>query len=88
MAILGQGYVGLSLAHAAAAEGFAVVGIDSDPVRVGEPNGAELTVPGVAGELFDEGVASGRLRHELCREGAERRRDPDLRPHAAPRRHA
>jgi UDP-N-acetyl-D-glucosamine dehydrogenase len=62
VAIVGQGYVGLSLACQAAVEGFAVVAIDVDVTRVGELNGGELTVPGVPSELFAQGIASGRIR--------------------------
>jgi UDP-N-acetyl-D-glucosamine dehydrogenase len=62
VAIVGQGYVGLSLACEAAVEGFAVVAIDVDVTRVGELNSGELTVPGVPSELFARGIASGRIR--------------------------
>ncbi len=34
IAVIGQGYVGLSLACAAADAGFSVTGVDTDPVRV------------------------------------------------------
>jgi UDP-N-acetyl-D-glucosamine dehydrogenase len=69
VAIVGQGYVGLSLACAAAGEGFAVVGIDVDPVRVRELNRGELTVPGVRDDLFAEGAATGRMRFSTSTEG-------------------
>ena len=61
VAILGQGYVGISLACAAASEGFPVVGIDVDPVRVDELRRGELGVSGVAPDLFRAGVASNRM---------------------------
>jgi UDP-N-acetyl-D-glucosamine dehydrogenase len=60
--VLGQGYVGVSLACAAASEGFAVTGIDVDPARVGELHRGELRVAGVAPDLFRDGVTSGRMR--------------------------
>ena len=62
VAIVGQGYVGLSLACASAIEGFRVVGIDIDPTRVNELNSGALTVPGVPEDLFAGGLASGRMR--------------------------
>jgi UDP-N-acetyl-D-glucosamine dehydrogenase len=62
VAVIGQGYVGVSLACAAASEGFPVLGIDVDPVRVEELLRGELTVAGVAPDLFRDGVASGRMR--------------------------
>jgi UDP-N-acetyl-D-glucosamine dehydrogenase len=62
IAVVGQGYVGVSLACAAAGEGFGVVGVDVDPARVGELRRGQLTVSGVAPDLFRDGVASGRMR--------------------------
>ncbi len=61
VAVVGQGYVGLSLACAAAEAGFAVSGIDVDPARVGALAAGELCVPGVDEGTFRGGVASGRL---------------------------
>jgi UDP-N-acetyl-D-glucosamine dehydrogenase len=62
VAILGQGYVGLSLACAAAEAGFEVVGIDVDADRVEARAGGRLVVAGVAEATFGGGVGSGRLR--------------------------
>jgi UDP-N-acetyl-D-glucosamine dehydrogenase len=70
VAIVGQGYVGLSLACAAAIEGFAVVGIEVDTGRIGELGNGELTVPGVPSELFKKGTATDRLRFTTAVEEA------------------
>jgi len=59
--IVGQGYVGLSLACAAADEGFAVHGVDVAEERIEDLRRGELTIPGVAESLFRDGMASGRL---------------------------
>ena len=61
VAVVGQGYVGLSLACAAAEAGFAVTGIDTDPARVAALAAGELCVPGVDEGAFRRGVATGRL---------------------------
>jgi UDP-N-acetyl-D-glucosamine dehydrogenase len=60
--VVGQGYVGLSLACAAAEAGFEVTGIDVDADRVDALAGGRLVVPGVEEATFGGGVASGRLR--------------------------
>jgi UDP-N-acetyl-D-glucosamine dehydrogenase len=62
VAVVGQGYVGLSLACAAAEAGFEVTGIDVDAGRVQALAAGELTVPGVDEATFRRGVATGRLR--------------------------
>jgi UDP-N-acetyl-D-glucosamine dehydrogenase len=62
VAVVGQGYVGLSLACAAAEAGFAVTGIDVDAGRVAGLDAGELCVPGVDEDAFRRGVATGRLR--------------------------
>ncbi|MGH3343403.1 MAG: nucleotide sugar dehydrogenase [Carbonactinosporaceae bacterium] len=62
VAVLGQGYVGLSLACAAAERGFAPVGIDVDEGRLDELGAGRLTVPGVDGKGFSAAVTSGLLR--------------------------
>jgi UDP-N-acetyl-D-glucosamine dehydrogenase len=62
LAVVGQGYVGLSLACAAAETGFTVTGIDVDAARVAALDAGELCVPGVDEGTFRRGVASGRLR--------------------------
>ena len=60
IAVLGQGYVGLSLACAAAEAGFPVAGVDVDQRRAAALRAGE-TVPGVAPEVVRSAVATGRL---------------------------
>jgi UDP-N-acetyl-D-glucosamine dehydrogenase len=62
VAVVGQGYVGLSLACAAAEAGYAVSGIDVDAGRISALAAAELCVPGVDEGTFQRGLASGGLR--------------------------
>jgi UDP-N-acetyl-D-glucosamine dehydrogenase len=62
VAVVGQGYVGLSLACAAAEAGFEVTGIDVDADRVDALAAGRLVVPGVDETTFQGGVATGRLR--------------------------
>jgi nucleotide sugar dehydrogenase len=62
VAVVGQGYVGLSLACAAAEAGFEVTGIDVDADRADALAAGELVVPGVDEAAFRSGVATGRLR--------------------------
>jgi UDP-N-acetyl-D-glucosamine dehydrogenase len=62
VAVVGQGYVGLSLACAAAEAGFEVTGIDVDADRADALAAGELVVPGVDEATFRSGVATGRLR--------------------------
>jgi len=59
--VVGQGYVGLSVACAAADEGFEVFGFDTDPGRINDLSEGTLSVPGVPDALFRSGLASGRL---------------------------
>lgn len=59
--IVGQGYVGLSLACAAAEAGFPVVGIDIDEDRVQDLENGHLAVAGVDESLFRSGLASGLI---------------------------
>jgi UDP-N-acetyl-D-glucosamine dehydrogenase len=59
--VVGQGYVGLSLAVSAAVEGLTVTGIDVDAVRIGELAAGRNVVPGVADGLFAAGMDTGRL---------------------------
>ncbi len=59
--IVGQGYVGLSLACAAAEEGFAVRGFDIDEGRVRDLQRGTLSVPGVGEAGFRSAVATGRI---------------------------
>jgi UDP-N-acetyl-D-glucosamine dehydrogenase len=58
--IVGQGYVGLSLACAAAEAGFPVTGVDIDHRRVAGLRAGE-TVPGVAPSVVSAAVSTGRL---------------------------
>jgi UDP-N-acetyl-D-glucosamine dehydrogenase len=59
--VIGQGYVGLSLACAAAEAGFRVVGVDADDERIGLLQAGELVVPGVPGSEFHGALAGGGL---------------------------
>jgi UDP-N-acetyl-D-glucosamine dehydrogenase len=68
VAVVGQGYVGLSLACAAAEAGFEVVGIDVDAARVAGLSAGELVVPGVDEATLRRGVATGRLRFATASE--------------------
>jgi UDP-N-acetyl-D-glucosamine dehydrogenase len=61
VAVVGQGYVGLSLACAAAEAGFAVAGIDIDETRIARLARGELAVPGVAEGEFRSAVSTGRI---------------------------
>jgi UDP-N-acetyl-D-glucosamine dehydrogenase len=61
IAVVGQGYVGLSLACAAAAEGFHVTGIDIDGARIGDLSKGIMSVPGVSEDAFRGAVATGRI---------------------------
>jgi nucleotide sugar dehydrogenase len=61
VAIVGQGYVGLSAAAAAAAEGFDVRAIDVDAERIAALAEGRLVVPGVDEAAFATGFATGRL---------------------------
>ncbi|MGH2817516.1 MAG: nucleotide sugar dehydrogenase [Actinomycetota bacterium] len=58
---MGQGYVGLSLACAAADAGFPVTALDLDAQRIADLREGVLSVPGVNEGLFDAGVSSGRI---------------------------
>jgi UDP-N-acetyl-D-glucosamine dehydrogenase len=60
--IIGQGYVGVSLACAAGDAGFPVVGVDVDTSRVADLSSGVLSVPGVDEEVFRAGIASGNVR--------------------------
>jgi UDP-N-acetyl-D-glucosamine dehydrogenase len=62
VAVIGQGYVGLSLACAAAEAGFEVTGIDVDGDRVAALAAGVPCVPGVDEATFRRGAATGRLR--------------------------
>lgn len=62
LAVVGQGYVGLSLAAAAAAEGIHVVGIDIDADRLSALADGDNVVPGVDDGTFALALESGRLQ--------------------------
>ncbi|MGH2579343.1 MAG: nucleotide sugar dehydrogenase [Actinomycetota bacterium] len=59
--VLGQGYVGLTVACAAADAGFPVTGIDIDEARIEDLRRGTLSVPGVLEEDFRSALATGRL---------------------------
>ena len=59
--VLGQGYVGVTLACAAAAAGFSVTGIDTDQGRIEDLQRGVLSVPGMKEKAFRAGVESERL---------------------------
>lgn len=61
VAVVGQGYVGLSVACAAAEAGFAVTGIDSDPERVRDLSDGVMSVAGVDEDSYRSAMATGRL---------------------------
>ena len=60
VAVVGQGYVGATLAQAAALAGHEVIGIDRDATLVGELNQGISHVPGVDG--LSGLIASGKYR--------------------------
>ena len=60
--VIGQGYVGLTLAAAAAVEGFQVTGVDLDADRIAALSRGELVVPGVEESLFIQASESEKLR--------------------------
>ena len=61
VAVIGQGYVGLSLACAAAEAGFHVTGVDVDGERIGALGRGDLSVPGVPEATIASAVATERL---------------------------
>jgi UDP-N-acetyl-D-glucosamine dehydrogenase len=61
VAVVAQGYVGLSLACAAADSGFPVTGIDENDDRIRDLEAGNLSVPGVAETEFRAGLATERL---------------------------
>lgn len=62
--IVGQGYVGLSLACAAAGERFRVVGLDIDGARIDDLKREVLSVPGVREDLFRAAIETRRIEFE------------------------
>ena len=61
VAVIGQGYVGLSVAAAAAQAGMRTIGVDLDPGRVASLSDGDQVVPGVDDGLFVDAFATGRL---------------------------
>lgn len=61
VAVLGQGYVGVSVACAAAEGGFTVSGIDVDHDRIQDLERGVLSVPGVREDSYRSGTATGRI---------------------------
>ena len=61
ISVVGQGYVGLTMAAAAADAGFQVVGIDTDPKRIHDLAAGLQSVPGVDSSTYRSGLGSGRL---------------------------
>ncbi|MEO0015613.1 MAG: hypothetical protein RL589_94 [Actinomycetota bacterium] len=61
VAIIGQGYVGLTIA-ASAAEYFDIVGFDSNPKIVDNLNKGESHIEGVDSQLLKKWISSGRYR--------------------------
>src|SRR5207249_2762905 len=71
VAVVGQGYVGLTLACAAADAGFTVTGIDVDDSRIDALARGDLSVPGVSERTFREGIATGRIRFTTSADGLD-----------------
>lgn len=61
LAVVGQGYVGLTLASAAAEDGLQVTGIDIDHARVEALREGRNVVPGVGDAVFALAADTGRL---------------------------
>ena len=59
--VIGQGYVGLSVAAGAAEVGMTAYGVDRDQERIAGLHAGRNVVPGVDDALFASAVASGRL---------------------------
>ena len=62
LAVVGQGYVGLSLSCAAAVDGLDTLGIDIAKDRIASLAAGTNTVPGVDDVVFSSAFHSGRLR--------------------------
>jgi UDP-N-acetyl-D-glucosamine dehydrogenase len=62
LAVVGQGYVGLSLSAAAAVEGLDTSGVDIATDRIASLAAGSNTVPGVDDAVFATAFQSGRLR--------------------------
>lgn len=61
LAVVGQGYSGLTLSCAAADAGFRVTALDVDETRINDLRRGVLTVPGVSEPVFRAGLASERI---------------------------
>ena len=61
VAVVGQGYVGISLACAASEAGFSVLGTDVDGRRIDDLSAGVLSVPGVDAGLFQAGIDAGNV---------------------------
>ncbi len=59
--VVGQGYVGLSVAAAAARAGLTTTGIDRDTDRIEQLSHGRLVVAGVDAALFEVALETGRL---------------------------
>jgi nucleotide sugar dehydrogenase len=59
--VLGQGYVGLSLACAVAEAGFSVTGLDVDAQRIADLRSGMLSVPGVGEDVFRAAWTTGNM---------------------------
>ncbi len=62
LCVIGQGYVGLSVAAGAATAGMTVRGVDHDEERIAALSAGRNVVPGVDETAFDLAYATGRLR--------------------------
>jgi UDP-N-acetyl-D-glucosamine dehydrogenase len=71
VAVLGQGYVGLSLACASSEAGFRVTGIDVDAGRIRDLTAGVLSVPGVNEDLFRAGIDAGNAAFSTTTEGID-----------------
>lgn len=60
--VVGQGYVGLPLAVAAARAGHDVIGYDTDPVRIEALNGARSPIDDVTDDDLRDVLGHGRFR--------------------------
>jgi UDP-N-acetyl-D-glucosamine dehydrogenase len=60
--IIGQGYVGMPLALAAASAGFNVLGVDSDLEKVAQINSGYSSVEGISNEEISSLIKSGLYR--------------------------
>ncbi|GIE99682.1 nucleotide sugar dehydrogenase [Paractinoplanes rishiriensis] len=62
IAIIGQGYVGLPVAHAAVRAGHTVVGFDTDPDKIARLGAGSSPIDDVADPDLDHMLATGRYR--------------------------